>query len=84
MMTQPLHRDGFVRDSFEGVIKKKKGKKTHSCESMLFPPKGNSVMTLREQCPQAFQEGYKVLAGSHIGADREDKRFTPRWSKSGE
>lgn len=25
-----------------------------------------------EHCPQAFQEGYKLLAGSHIGEDGED------------
>lgn len=29
-------------------------------------------MTLMEQCPQAFQEGYKLLAGRHIGEDGED------------
>lgn len=28
-------------------------------------------MTLMEQCPQAFQEGYKLLAGRHIGEDGE-------------
>lgn len=35
-------------------------------------PTGYSVMTLMEHCPQAFQEGYTLLAGSHVGEDGED------------
>lgn len=29
-------------------------------------------MTLMEHCPQAFQEGYTLLAGSRVGEDGED------------
>lgn len=35
-------------------------------------PTGYSVMTLMEHCPQAFQEGYTLLAGSRVGEDGED------------
>lgn len=46
--------------------------KTHTPVKESCFPTGDCVMTLMEHCPQAFQKGYKLLAGSHIGEDGED------------
>lgn len=50
---------------------KKERKKCIPVKASCFPTR-NSMMTLMGQCPQAFQEGYKLLAGRHIGEDGED------------